>query len=105
MPRRRALGLTRLLCALPSGPRVLTVVSMFIFLQPILLETEVVVVLRLRRMGGVTAQDLANFCESLDGGEHVHFLSADPTGDATATSSGLTRMIANVLPSGANAVI
>jgi hypothetical protein len=69
-------------------------------------KAAVVVVLRLRRMrGGVTAQDLANFCESLDGGEHVHFLSADPTGDATATSSGLTRMIANVLPSGANAVI
>jgi hypothetical protein len=69
-------------------------------------KAAVVVVLRLRRMrGGVTAQDLANFCESLDGSEHVHFLSADSTGDATATSSGLTRMIANVLPSGANAVI
>jgi hypothetical protein len=55
--------------------------------------------------GGVTAQNLANVCESLDGREHVHFLSADTTGDAAATSSGLTRMMANVLSSGANAAI
>jgi hypothetical protein len=48
---------------------------------------------------------LANVCESLDGGERVHFLPADSTGDAAATSSGLTRMIANGLPSGANAAM
>ena len=69
-------------------------------------KAAVVVVLRLRRMHrSVTAQDLANVCESLDGGERVHFLAADSTGDATATSSGLTRMIANGLPSGANAAM
>jgi hypothetical protein len=53
----------------------------------------------------VTAQDLANVCESLDAGERVHFLPADSIGDAAATSSGLTRMIANGLPSGANAAM
>jgi hypothetical protein len=53
----------------------------------------------------VTAQDLANVCESLDGGERVHFLPADSTGDGAATSSGLTRMIASCLPSGANAAL
>jgi len=37
-------------------------------------KAAVVVVLRLRRMrGGVTAQDLANVCESLDGGEQFIF--------------------------------
>ena len=69
-------------------------------------KAAVVVVLRLRRMRrSVTAQDLANVCESLDGGERVHFLPADSTGEAAATSSGLTRMIANGLPSGANAAM
>ena len=53
----------------------------------------------------LTAQDLANVCESLDGGERVHFLPADLTGDAAATSSGLTRIIANGLPSSANAAM
>jgi hypothetical protein len=69
-------------------------------------KAAVVVVLRLRRTHrSATAQDLANVCESLDGGERVHFLPADSTGDAAATSSGLTRMIANGLPSGANAAM
>ena len=56
MPRRRALGLTRLLC---DG-----LFFFFSFGCGPLGKAAVVVVLRLRRMRrSVTAQDLANVCE------------------------------------------
>ena len=98
MPRRRARSASRASGAMRSFSSLALAAARS--------KAAVVVVLRLRRMHrSVTAQDLANVCESLDGGERVHFLPADSTEEAAATSSGLTRMIANGLPSGANAAM
>ena len=98
MPRRRARSASRASGAMRSFSSLALAAARS--------KAAVVVFLRLRRMRrSVTAQDLANVCESLDGGERVHFLPADSTGEAAATSSGLTRMIANGLPSGANAAM
>ena len=98
MPRRRARSASRASGAMRSFSSLALAAARS--------KAAVVVVLRLRRMQrSVTSQDLANVCEGLDGGQRVHFLAADSTGDAAATSSGLTRMIANGLPSGANAAM
>ena len=98
MPRRRARSASRASGAMRSFSSLALAAARS--------KAAVAVVLRFRRMRrSVTAQDLANVCESLDGGERVHFLPADSTGEAAATSSGLTRMIANGLPSGANAAM